>query len=88
VVEENQEQKENFSGSRNPKTPLSIARRANHFRFSEFVSSPKIKNISLYPNSKQRYIACILFRPEGRRPSSRTWDGDAVDAEAATDERG
>src|SRR3954451_4988955 len=30
----------------------------------------------------------IPSRPEGRRPSSRTWDGDAVDAEAATDERG
>ena len=30
----------------------------------------------------------IPSRPEGRSRSSRTWDGDAVDAEAATDERG
>src|SRR6185436_2490643 len=28
----------------------------------------------------------IPFRPEGRRPSSRTWDGDAVDADGACDD--
>src|SRR5258705_13304995 len=31
-------------------------RRANHFRFTEFVSSPKIKNISLYPKEKSGHI--------------------------------
>src|SRR5258708_1668714 len=29
-----------------------VARRANHFRFSEFVSILKIKNISLLPKAK------------------------------------
>src|SRR4029079_19726416 len=62
--------------------------RANHFRISEIVSSPKIKNISLYPNSKSGYVTSIPYRPEGRSRSSRTWDGDAMDAKAATDERG
>jgi hypothetical protein len=49
---------------------------ANHFRFSEVVSSPEIKNISLFPKRKSGYIASIPSRPEGRRPSSRTWDGE------------
>ena len=31
-------------------------RRANHFRFAEIVSSPKIKNISLFQKSEQWYI--------------------------------
>src|SRR4029079_11707271 len=52
------------------------------------MSSPKIKNISLFQKCKSGYIACIPSRPEGRSRSSRTWDGDAVDAKAATDERG
>jgi hypothetical protein len=29
---------------------------ANHFWFSEVVSSPKIKNISLYPKTKSGHI--------------------------------
>src|SRR4029079_10340520 len=52
------------------------------------MSSPKLKNISLFQKCKSGYIACIPSRPEGRSRSSRTWDGDAVDAKAATDERG
>jgi hypothetical protein len=35
---------------------MTSTRRANHFGFSEIVSSPKMKNISLFPNSKQGYI--------------------------------
>jgi hypothetical protein len=63
--------------------------RANHrFRFSEPVSSLEIKNISLLQKWKPGYITAIPSRPEGRSRSSRTWDGDAMDAKAATDERG
>ena len=70
-----------------PKRPLT--RRANHeFRFTEAMSSPEVKNISLFQNNELGYIHAIPSRPEGRSRSSRTWDGDAVDAEAATDERG
>src|SRR5258705_12695895 len=36
--------------------PLYLARRANHFGFTEIVSSPKIKNISLYPKANQGHI--------------------------------
>ena len=31
---------------------VKLTRRANHFRFTEFVSSPEIKNISLYQKAK------------------------------------
>src|SRR4029078_11252840 len=52
------------------------------------MSSPKIKNISLFQKCKPGYITAIPSRPEGRSRSSRTWDGDAVDGKGATDERG
>jgi hypothetical protein len=43
-----------------------LARRANNFVFTEVVSSPKIKNISLYPKEKSRYIFAYPVPPEGR----------------------
>ncbi len=61
-------------------------RRANHFRFSEIVSSPAIKNISLYQKSRLGLYPLIPSRPEGRSRSSRTWGGDAVDADSACDD--
>ncbi|MBR1192229.1 hypothetical protein [Bradyrhizobium sp. AUGA SZCCT0160] len=33
-----------------------LTRRANHFRFAEVVSSPDIKNISVYQNENQVHI--------------------------------
>ena len=58
------------------------ARRANHFRFSENVSSPKIKNISLFRRPNQRYILAI---PSFRRASAVVTDVGrvAVDADVA-----
>jgi len=62
-------------------------RRANHFGFSEIVSSPGIKNISLNPPGK----SALLVRPShpmrgALRTSRHAW-WDAVDAELAKDER-
>jgi hypothetical protein len=39
-----------------------IVRRANHFRYSEMMSSPKIKNISLLPKCKSVFITAIPAR--------------------------
>ena len=52
-----------------------LARRASRLRYSEIVSSPQIKNISLYPKREQGHISRHPVPPEGRRPSSRTRDG-------------
>ena len=51
------------------------------------MSSPGIENNSLYQNFVFGYIEVIPPHSEGRRPSSRTRDGDAVDADGACDER-
>ena len=49
---------------------------ANHFCYSEAMSSPKIKNISVYSRMKIRCISSpIPSYSEGRRPSSRTLGG-------------
>jgi hypothetical protein len=52
------------------------------------VSSPEIKNISLFPNGKSGYIAFIPSRQEGRIMIVTIVGRVAVDAKAATDERG
>jgi len=59
----------------------------NHFRFTEFVSSPRIKNISLFPNHNQRYIASIPSRSEGRFMIATNVGRVAVDAGRADIER-
>jgi hypothetical protein len=41
-------------------------RRANHFRFTEIVSSLEIKNISLLQKDKSAYIFTHPVPPEGR----------------------
>jgi hypothetical protein len=51
------------------------------------VSSPKIKNISLYPKEKQGYIARIPSRPEGRIMIATIVGRVAVDAGSADSER-
>ena len=53
-----------------------LARRANRFRYSEIVSSPKLKNISLYQNKKSGYITSIPARQEGRIMIVTAWDGE------------
>ena len=58
-------------------------RRANHFRFSETVSSPKIKNISLYPKGKSVFDSVRLTRQEGRIMIVTNVRWDAVDAEVS-----
>ena len=46
------------------------------------MSSPEIKNISLYPKAKSgAYLSPSRPDQRGVWPSSRTRDGDAVDAE-------
>src|SRR4051812_32826290 len=45
-------------------------------------SIPSRKKILIFSSSKSVYIPCIPSRPEGRRPTSRTWGGDAVDVAA------
>jgi hypothetical protein len=51
------------------------------------MSSPKIKNISLYPKSKSVADSARLTRQEGRIMIVTNVRWDAVDAEVATDER-
>ena len=46
-----------------------MIRRANQFRLSEIMSSPKSKNISLAISGNQNYKPCHLIPEEGRRPS-------------------
>ena len=60
----------------------------NNFRFSEVVSSPKIKNISLFQKAKSGLYRMHPVPTRGALAIVTTWDGDAVDAEAATGERG
>ena len=64
-----------------------LTRRANHFRFAEIVSSPKIKNISLFP--KGETVAYLSpARPAQRGVGQRHDVGRvAVDAEVSLDER-
>ena len=52
------------------------------------MSSPGIKNISLYPKREQAHIYRYPVPLRGALAIVATRDGDAVDAEAATDERG
>jgi hypothetical protein len=52
------------------------------------VSSPKIKNISLFPKGEQWHMIAIPSRQEGRIMIVTNVGRGAVDAEAATDERG
>jgi len=52
------------------------------------MSSPEIKNISLYQKPKSDYAHSHPVPTRGALAIVTTWDGDAVDAEAATDERG
>ena len=63
------------------------ARRANQFRFAEIVSSPKIKNISLFPNSKQGYIHAYPVPIRGRIMIATNVGRGAVDAGSADNER-
>src|SRR6185295_7935817 len=51
------------------------------------MSSPEIKNISLYPNSNERYITPIPSRPEGRIMIATIVGRVAVDAGSADSER-
>ena len=68
--------------------PAVLARRANRFRFSEIMSSPEIKNISLFPKAKSGLHHMYPVPLGGALAIVATRDGDAVDAKAATDERG
>jgi hypothetical protein len=60
---------------------------ANHFGFTEVVSSPKIKNISLYPKGKSvhNFGHPVLLR--GALAIVANVGRVAVDADVATDER-
>src|SRR3954462_14233447 len=51
------------------------------------MSSPEIKNISLYPKPNQRYITSIPSRPEGRIMIATIVGRVAVDAGSADSER-
>src|SRR6478672_4177641 len=57
-------------------------RRANHFGFSEMVSSPKIKNISVFVQPKSDAYQTCLVPPEGRSRVVTSAGRDAVDARA------
>ena len=50
------------------------------FRFTEFVSSPRMKNISLYQKGKSVLESARLTRPEGRIMIVTNARWDAVDA--------
>ena len=53
---------------------------ANHFRLSEIVSSPEIKNISVYQNINQAYVRPVPPDKRGvAHVTNARWD--AVDAE-------
>jgi hypothetical protein len=54
--------------------------RASYCWYSEILSSPKIKNISLYPKYKSGHDSTRLPRPEGRIMIVTTVRWDAVDA--------
>jgi hypothetical protein len=51
------------------------------------VSSPEIKNISLYPKGKSGHIYAHPVPLRGALAIVTTRDGDAVDADVALDER-
>src|SRR5437660_12306777 len=53
------------------------------FRIPEIVSSPKIKNISLFPKGKSALELTPSCPEEGRRPSSPTLGQDAMDVLAS-----
>ena len=63
------------------------ARRANHFRFTEVVSSPKIKNISLYPKREQVHIYRHPVPTRGALAIVTNVGRGAVDAGSADNER-
>ena len=66
-------------GDKKPSKINKAARRANHFRFTEIVSSEKsarIENNSLYPKYEVWHMIVIPSRPEGRSRSSRTRGGE------------
>src|SRR2546429_2074079 len=61
-----------------------LARRANQFDFSEIVSSPGIKNISLHNSVNQNYKFPRPYPHEGRFAIvTMRWVLDAVDALAS-----
>jgi hypothetical protein len=55
--------------------------------FKNRLSSPFLKNILIFRSRKSVYKRPRPAPPEGRWPSSRTLERDAVDAKAAHDER-
>jgi hypothetical protein len=55
-----------FRFARNDGCVRQTTRRANHFRFTEILSSLKIKNISLLQKGKPGYIFAHPVPPEGR----------------------
>jgi len=60
----------------------------NHFGFSEIMSSPEIENIPLYPRPKSVVQSCLSTATRGAIAIVTTVRWDAMDAKAATDERG
>jgi hypothetical protein len=62
-------------------------RRANHFWFSEMVSSPKIKNISVFVQPKSDAYPTRLVPPEGRSRVVTSAGRDAVDVKASGAQR-
>ena len=59
-----------------------------YFRFSELLSSLEIKNISLFRRANQAYIYRHPVPTRGALAIVTNAGRGAVDAEAATDERG
>jgi hypothetical protein len=60
-------------------------RRANHFRFTEIVSSPQNKKYFAFPEGENQGMNhTILSHQEGRSRSSRNAGQGAVDAEVPT----
>jgi hypothetical protein len=64
-----------------------LTRRANQFRFTEMVSSPEIKNISLFPKAKSA-LYLSPSRSDQRGARDRHERGTGSGDEVATDERG
>jgi hypothetical protein len=62
-------------------------RRANHFGLSEIVSSPGIKNISVFSAAKSLHINSHPVPRRGASAIVTNVGRVAVDADVATDER-
>jgi hypothetical protein len=80
---------------RSPRTKLTIWSKARQidptgklFRFTEILSSPKIKNISLFQKRERWHICRHPGPTRGALAIVTNVGRGAVDAEAATDERG